>query len=416
MTRPVKQEFQSVPLETLEVGATLGCPVYDDRGDQEVLLVSGGATITTELLHKLKSRGITAIRVASDDLRQMGVMVEEEVNLDAGELPQGISANSHWHDVKQHGTTTYDAETIEAFQENYNESLDQVGDFFDVLSNGDVGDTDMVEAISSDNISNMTEELDLFISLGMGDKDDKYPYRHSLQTMMLATSIGTTMGLTKPQLTNLGMGCLLHDSGMLMIDRRIWEARRKISAYDRLELSKHPRLAFDRLDGIPKVPNGARMVVYQMHERMNGEGYPRKRTGVQIHSLSKIAMVADVFVALVSPRPYRPGMMPYQAMETLIKQAKLGLLDTDVVRALLKTVSLFPITSYVVMNDGRVGKVIRSTGDTYTKPIIDLWHPEAIAADPVTVNLTESEELHVIRPLTKFEADQLGLVKDTGTK
>jgi HD-GYP domain-containing protein (c-di-GMP phosphodiesterase class II) len=211
-----------------------------------------------------------------------------------------------------------------------------------------------------------------------------------MQTMMLATSVGTTMGLTKSQLTDLGIGCLLHDSGMMMIDRRSWDKRGKTTGYDRLEISKHPGLAFDRVNQIAKVPNGSRMIVFQMHERMDGSGYPRQRKGIQIFPLSRIAMVADVFVALVSPRPHRPGLMPYQAMERIIKQAKDGLLDPKVVRGLLKTVSLFPITSFVVMSDGRVGKVIRSTGDTYTRPIVDLWQPSAVThfANPAAADLT----------------------------
>jgi hypothetical protein len=198
-------------------------------------------------------------------------------------------------------------------------------------------------------------------------------------------------------------------------DRRSWDKRGKTTGYDRLEISKHPGLAFDRVNQIAKVPNGSRMIVFQMHERMDGSGYPRQRKGIQIFPLSRIAMVADVFVALVSPRPHRPGLMPYQAMERIIKQAKDGLLDPKVVRGLLKTVSLFPITSFVVMSDGRVGKVIRSTGDTYTRPIVDLWQPSAVQELPETVDLTQTPDLEVKRPLTKFEADQLGLVKTPST-
>ncbi len=409
-----QQQFQSVPLEALEVGATLECPVYDDRGDQDVLLVSGGASITGELLRKLQARGITAIRVAKADLQQMRAF-GNQAEAGNGELPEGITANSHLHAVKQHGAVTYDAETTRRFIDNYDQSLDQIGDFFEVLSSGNAKDTDIADSVSSGNVTKLTNDLDLFVSLGMGDRNDKYPYRHSLQTMMLATSIGTTMGLTHAQLTDLGIGCLLHDSGMMMIDRKAWDKRGGLSGYDRLEITKHPRFAFDKVSRIAKVPNGARMIVFQMHERMNGTGYPRQRTAAQIYPLSRIAMVADVFVALVSPRPHRPGLMPYQAMEHIIKQAKEGLLDSKVVRGLLKTVSLFPITSYVVMNDGRVGKVIRSTGETYTRPIVDLWRPENTKADPETVDLTANQKLEVARPLTKFEADQLGLVKPTGT-
>lgn len=409
MSAKDEHSFQSVPLEALEVGAVLEFPVYDDRSGQDVLLVSGGSAITGELIQKLKARGITDIRLSKNDLEQMGILPEISAGESENEFPEGVDADSHLHDVKRHGAATYDEETVRQFEENYEESLDQVGEFFDVLSGGKAEDANVAENVSSSNVAKLTEDLDLFISLGMGDKNDKYPYRHSLQTMMLATAVGTTMGLRKDQLTDLGVGCLLHDSGMMMIDRRSWDKRGKLSEMDRLEISKHPRMAFDKVNQFHTVPNGARMVVFQMHERMNGTGYPRQRKQRQIYPLSRIAMVADVFVALVSPRPYRPGFMPYQAMERVINQARDGLLDSKVVRSLLETVSLFPITSYVVMNDSRVGKVIRATGETYTKPIVDLWDPDAPESPPETVDLSQRDDLQVTRPLTRFEIDELNL-------
>ena len=102
---------------------------------------------------------------------------------------------------------------------------------------------------------------------------------------------------------------------------------------------------------------------------------PCHRSAAQIHPLAKIAAVADVFVALVSPRPYRPALLHYHAMEQILHGARQGLYDTAVVRALLHTVSLFPIGSLVEINDGRIGKVLRSNRDAYTSPVIETEIP-----------------------------------------
>ena len=72
-----------------------------------------------------------------------------------------------------------------------------------------------------------------------------------------------------------------------------------------------------------------------MDERCDGSGYPRGRKGKQIHPLAKIAAVADVFVAPISPWPHRPGFLLYKAMEHLIQGTKQGLYDTNAVRGLL---------------------------------------------------------------------------------
>jgi HD-GYP domain-containing protein (c-di-GMP phosphodiesterase class II) len=110
-----------------------------------------------------------------------------------------------------------------------------------------------------------------------------------------------------------------------------------------------------------------------MHERTAGMGYPRQVPGSLIHPLAKIAGLADTYVALVSKRPYRPAMLPYLAMETILDLAKLGYFDRETVRLLLVTLSLYPLGSYVRLNDGRVAKVMRTGGEQYAQPVVQIW-------------------------------------------
>jgi HD-GYP domain-containing protein (c-di-GMP phosphodiesterase class II) len=144
------------------------------------------------------------------------------------------------------------------------------------------------------------------------------------------------------------------------------------------------------------------MVAYQIHERCDGSGYPRGRAAPQIHPLAKIAGVADTFTALVSRRPYRPGMLPYHAMVKMLQDVGLGLYDAQIVRALLNTVSLFPIGSYVALSDGRLGKVIRSNGGTYDRPVLETWERNDLGADPKLVDLREHPDLKVVRALARL--------------
>jgi hypothetical protein len=80
--------------------------------------------------------------------------------------------------------------------------------------------------------------------------------------------------------------------------------------------------------------------------------------------------VADIFTALRSPRPYRAPLMPYAAMECLIRQAREHYVEPDVVRALLRIQSLFPLGSFVTLSDGSVARVLRSNRDDYTRPVV----------------------------------------------
>lgn len=223
-----------------------------------------------------------------------------------------------------------------------------------------------------------------------------------MHVCMLATAIGTHLRLDKKTLKELAIGCLIHDAGMLKIDHAVYESPRRLDRVTFLEITKHPILIFDMMLDMRAVSSRSAYVAYQMHERANGSGYPRRRESARIHFLSKVAAVADVYVGLVSPRPHRPPLLPYYAMEKMIRSAHRGAFDATVVRALLRTIALFPIGSYVELDDERVGRVIRANADAYDRPVLEVWKRGEFQKQPATLDLREEAGVKIVRPLSKI--------------
>ena len=57
----------------------------------------------------------------------------------------------------------------------------------------------------------------------------------------------------------------------------------------------------------------------QMHERLDGSGYPNGLAAEQIDLSGRILGVADVFVAHTNPRSYRDGARPEDVLDILHK-------------------------------------------------------------------------------------------------
>ena len=93
-------------------------------------------------------------------------------------------------------------------------------------------------------------------------------------------------------------------------------------------------------------------------------------------------------------------MQPYYAIKKILDDLQQGLFEANDVRNLLRTVSLFPIGSFVALNDQRVGRVIRSNGDHYDRPVVELWESDAQDSEPTVVDLAQNPDLMVVRPLT----------------
>ena len=194
----------------------------------------------------------------------------------------------------------------------------------------------------------------MFVALGIQGPQGEYPSRHSLHAGSLAMAIGATLGYDTNTLLELGIGCLVHDVGMLSLHRDAYESNRILSADEFREVAKHPLLTFELLNQhMSWLPPTSRMVAYQIHERCDGSGYPRGRSANQIHELARVAAVADVFVALLSPRPHRPAMIPYRAMERIVYDTKKGYYDPEVVRAAAQ--------NSIALSAGILGRIERRT-------------------------------------------------------
>jgi HD-GYP domain-containing protein (c-di-GMP phosphodiesterase class II) len=419
-------EFHAIATSSLRVGARLRVPIYD--GD-DVLLIARGQVITPVFLEKLRLRRIETVKVHQSELPRVfagtpqgdarhapnehgGVFAPHEnaasVALDTllkkgghlGLPPQGEALAGS---IVRHGASEYADGALEKFVDRREQSLDQVQDVYRALSEGRGLNTDALNDIAEEAMVDITEDFDLFNCLGVNPHTDRYPVRHSLHVSMLAMGIGTKLGLDRTTLKELSMGCLVHDAGMLKVDEDLYTTPAPLNRVEFLEITKHPVIVFDMMNKMERISSRAAFVAYQVHERCNGQGYPRRRHGQQIHFLSKLASIADAYIALVSPRPHRSGMLPYKAIERVLSGVKDGLYDPLAMRALLQTVGLFPIGSFVELSDDRVGKVIRANGEVYHRPILSVWRKGATHELPDVVDLKEETHLAIQRPLPNLE-------------
>ena len=420
-------DYEAVDASNLRIGTRLRIPIYDEH---DVLLLAKGQLVSENFMHRLASRGIQSVKVHSSELSRVyagkpagtskvappsreGVYCDasnESTNQLDGMIKQGghlglpPQGEAFASSLTSRGNSSYREEDWDALVETQEVAVDQVEEVYELLVNGHDFDSNSLALVADSALESLTNDFDLFNCLGVNPQANRYPMRHSMHVSMLSIAVGTRLGLDRQTLKELSMGCLIHDAGMMQINDQLYNSKEQLDRVKFLEITKHPVTVFDMMKSMQRIPSRSAFVAYQIHERCNGQGYPRRRTGSQIHFLSKVAAVADNYIALVSPRPHRPAMMPYKAMEMMIRGVQTGLYDPLAVRALLQTISLFPIGSYIELSDGRVGKVIRSNNERYERPIVSVWKTDSQSDTPDTVNLLETPDLKIQRPLAALPA------------
>jgi putative two-component system response regulator len=71
------------------------------------------------------------------------------------------------------------------------------------------------------------------------------------------------------------------------------------------------------------------------HERYDGKGYPRGLQGEEIPLQGRIMAIADVYDALVSKRPYKPGF-PCEQAEEIIQKDSGTFFDPKIIEIFIK--------------------------------------------------------------------------------
>ena len=195
----------------------------------------------------------------------------------------------------------------------------------------------------------------------------------------------------------------MHDLGMLLVPPAIRFKEGRLDDEEWYEIRKHPLFGLHIIDRTLRLPDAAKYITYQIHERENGKGYPKQRSGHLIHNFAKITMIADIFEAVSAPRPYRRAFAPYKGMEMLIKMGKQQLISEHFVMAMLKSVSLFPVGSIVELNDGRIGQVIAANRFHLARPLVSIVsekeQPLLDSSETYPVDLSNDTSLQIIRSL-----------------
>ncbi|MGH1572600.1 HD-GYP domain-containing protein [Methylobacterium sp. P31] len=153
--------------------------------------------------------------------------------------------------------------------------------------------------------------------------DAKSPFTsgHSERVAVYADMVAVELGLDHGRRRWLRRAALLHDIGKLGVSNAILDKNGKLDEDEWRDMRAHAHLSETILARVPVFRDMAR-VGGGHHERLDGRGYPRGLTAVEIALETRIVSVADVFDALTAERPYRAAMPLEKALG--IMRADLG--------------------------------------------------------------------------------------------
>lgn len=326
-----------VPIEKLEPEMVVGSPVRHPDFANHVLLQSG-YHMEEETIAHLRRFFISGIWI-----RQPGFEFLDDRLNDA--VPSG--RHRLFHTVKS----------------SFEKISEKVSCAFDVIE---------YRSVVSEMIMSLVANKDHAVWAERMMEGDSPLFAHSANTAYLSLVLGMRLKdyifeqrkvadyITATDLTNLGIGAMLHDVGKLEMDADWHDVHILDDSSSSPEYRSHPERGYKAIQG--RVEATASQVVLNHHQRWDGRGFPDPKArsnehkvdmakGTRIHVYCRIVAVANAIDSVISSckLDQKPVV---NAFASLRKPNYFGMFDPRVLDTALRSIPPFPIGTCVQLDDG----------------------------------------------------------------
>ena len=397
-------------METINIGALRQGITYtsDLMIDNAFLLLPKTAEMTEDLIKALRQWGFEDILVdGSISLGgSIGVNKEEEPEEEESKEKIGDNLKKAIEDSKNTAVGNSDQARMELVHSVYEEYVNYIESVFTHYATH--------KEIDQEELSDTVKELCIFIkehrryilrvNATIESQNRNFLIIHTMRTTVLCLAIALQLHLPLSKMIELGVTSILHEIGMLRLPPQLYMTSKKLSVREKAQISKHTLLGYTIIKDL-NFGLSIQLGVLEHHEKENGTGYPRRLTGDKISSNAKIIAVACTYEAISSPRSYKDEKSTFDALLEML-QNKEHVYDGSVIKALLYTVSLYPIGTFVYLSNRKVAEVIDTNPDNPKTPIVQLLTETNADGSLKKIQIGENN-INILRILTKQEKEDI---------
>lgn len=233
----------------------------------------------------------------------------------------------------------------------YGRAVFFVRKYFESLRAGKPIATAKVLRVVQDLVDISIDHRTHFLGLTTTKSDGEYLAYHSVNTALMTIVYGTELGLTKPQLCDLGYIALFHDAGMGTVPDELLNKRGALTLEERNTINRAPLISIrnilqerqiNRTTLLRLVTTFEHKVDYGTAVR-DGQGniqmiIPKANLGLY----AKLISIAATYDALTSKRPFRDAYGPEVALMLMWTEMR-NKFDPDLLKVFMRVMAIQPI-------------------------------------------------------------------------
>jgi response regulator RpfG family c-di-GMP phosphodiesterase len=229
----------------------------------------------------------------------------------------------------------------------------------------------------------------------------------SIMMMLYTIKVGRRLKLRDNELHEHILAAMLHHIGMAQISSELRHKKERLSQSEFETIRQAPQYGETFLKECGITNSCILQAVAESSERYDGSG-PKGLSGSEIPWSARLTGVISMFEALIHYRPYRTRLLPRDAIREIVKNHKKSF-DPDMLKALIESISLYPIGTYVELNTGEIGLVVRVHPRLPLRPVVDVrMDTQGNPIPPRQVDLKERPNIVVEKCMYEEALEHLG--------
>jgi HD-GYP domain-containing protein (c-di-GMP phosphodiesterase class II) len=371
-----------IAVQDLPVGQPLACDVLDSSG---IVLLRQGLVVTQSVIEGWQRRGFARVLLSYPTTNKVGNAA-------------GTKSASN-EDPATRLVQPYDTELVEELNESFSIAKVAIDRIVDRLAVRESPALSVLESLFDGYVQAIHKDDGAVLASAatqpvqqVGATNSALATR-SVQMAILGATTASAMGLSSQEIRDIATAGLLHDMSLFQETLVMLQSGFTSDQDKREVLFRHALYSAELFSSSSGLSDVVRLVITQVHEQVDGRGFPRGLPGHHLNVLSRILNIVDAYLTLIEPEQSQPAYVPSDAIAYMVNHTSNGSFDRECMKAFLTAASIYSIGSRVQLDDSRTATVLRSSRSDPLRPIVRIDD----ASDAI-IDLRVSH-LNVTRPL-----------------
>jgi HD-GYP domain-containing protein (c-di-GMP phosphodiesterase class II) len=195
------------------------------------------------------------------------------------------------------------------------------------------------------------EQKTHFLGMTTLKREQEYLVYHQVNVCLMSIVFGQELGLTKPQLRDLGYAALFHDAGMASLPSELTTKKGALTAEERTQVQRAPLNSIRNILAEKGLSRATLLRVVTTFEHKTDFGTAVRDSNGNIQMIipksnlgtyAKILAICAAFDALTSKRPYRDAYGPEVALMLMWTEMR-HKFDPDLLKVFMRVMAIQPV-------------------------------------------------------------------------